>query len=205
MYLSDIFVFLDNAQFKRPSWQNRTEIWFKGEKHRITVPIKHTGKKRGINETELADSPSWSVAMLETLRHEYGLKSYFETWERKLSKIISNSSFLAELNMSLIWEIIPELDLFVNREFILASDLPPEINKLKGDAWMRAICWHCGADKYIAGEIAIKEYLRLPEWKKKGIEVVQQDYPCDYDRGNISIIDPLIRFGQKTTEWVAID
>ena len=97
MYQSDIFVFLDNAQFKRPSWQNRTNIWLNGKKHRITVPVKHKGKKLLINEVELSNGLKWPVAMLETIRHAYGSECCFESFERMFRNVISTSTLLLEI------------------------------------------------------------------------------------------------------------
>jgi len=42
---SDIFVFLDDVQFSRRSWQQRNRILLDGKETMLTIPIQNKGKR----------------------------------------------------------------------------------------------------------------------------------------------------------------
>lgn len=51
----DHFVFLDDVQLSRQSWQTRNRILVNGQIHWLSVPIEHECLEQRINETRIAD------------------------------------------------------------------------------------------------------------------------------------------------------
>jgi hypothetical protein len=56
---SDVFVFLDDAQFQKNSWHNRNRILVNHLPHWITLPVRHAALCQTIRQTELDDSKNW--------------------------------------------------------------------------------------------------------------------------------------------------
>lgn len=81
---ADIFIFLDNVQFKKNEWQNRNKIRTPQGWIWLTVPvIHHFGQK--IDEVKINNTVNWRKKHLQTLQTYYGrapfFKLYFEKFE----------------------------------------------------------------------------------------------------------------------------
>lgn len=71
MAVSDVFVLMDDAQFKKGDWQNRTRIEVSDHEFILTVPLKKAYLKQ-INEVEV-DGDWWRTKHERTLTHQYGM------------------------------------------------------------------------------------------------------------------------------------
>lgn len=69
---ADVFIFLDDVEFSRQSWQQRNRIALDDELIWLTVPIQKKGLRgKRINEVEVDDSRDWRRRHLATLKQTY--------------------------------------------------------------------------------------------------------------------------------------
>ncbi len=203
MKLSDIFVFLDDAQFKKNEWQNRNRVKIgKGQTTWITVPVIHKfGQK--INEVLIKTSVPWQKQHKNTLITYYSkascfhmIKKFEELWNQNFEKLV-------DANITSI-KILAEI-FDVKAKFILSSSL--NINKTKTERLV-SICKELGAKTYISG-IGAKEYLDEELFRREKIEVVWQDfkhpiYPQLYGDfiPNLSAIDMVMNVGERCKDMI---
>ena len=101
----DDFVFLDNVQFEKQSWQQRNRILGHKGLEWITVPVFTNGRfgqKICDVEIKTADFP---IKQLKSIEHKYSRAPFFSSyWDELRSIIVSvdESPSLAQLNMRLI-------------------------------------------------------------------------------------------------------
>jgi hypothetical protein len=119
---SDIFVFLDDVQFARRSWQQRNRIWGAAGEVMLSVPVAKTDRDAAICEIELSDAEPWRAKHLGSVRHTYAKRPFFAEGmaflEAELAKPVTK---LADLNCGLIEAAAGKLGL--QREFVRASAL----------------------------------------------------------------------------------
>lgn len=81
MAASDVFVFLDDVQFARRSWQSRNRILTANGELMLTVPVKKHDRDTPICAIEIDDSQGWRDKHLAAIRHAYGKRPGFaEGW-----------------------------------------------------------------------------------------------------------------------------
>lgn len=74
----DRFVFLDDVQLSRQSWQTRNRILVNGNVHWLSVPIAHQSLEQRINETKIADQGGrWRKKTARLLRQSYAHRPFF--------------------------------------------------------------------------------------------------------------------------------
>ena len=56
---SDFFVFLDDVQFSKQSWQNRNRILIGDKMHWLTVPVLRENLKDKIYKIKIDDTRNW--------------------------------------------------------------------------------------------------------------------------------------------------
>ena len=62
--LSDVFVFLDNVQYNRRSYQNRNEIKTQHGRKWLTVPLKYSSREELISNILIDNSQNWKKTTL---------------------------------------------------------------------------------------------------------------------------------------------
>jgi hypothetical protein len=77
MAASDVFVFLDDVQFARRSWQSRNRILTANGELMLTVPVKKHDRDTAISDIEIDDSQGWRDKHLAAMRHAYGKRPGF--------------------------------------------------------------------------------------------------------------------------------
>ena len=75
---ANVFVFLDDVQFARRSWQSRNRIWSAGGEVMLTVPVKKAGRDAQIADIEIAEAELWTGKHLASIRHAYGKRPFFD-------------------------------------------------------------------------------------------------------------------------------
>ncbi|MBU1996568.1 MAG: WbqC family protein, partial [Candidatus Omnitrophica bacterium] len=76
---SDVFVLLDNVQFKKNDWQNRNKIKTSQGAQWITVPIIHDFGQ-SISDTQTNNTVNWKEEHLKTLTINYSKSKYFKKY-----------------------------------------------------------------------------------------------------------------------------
>jgi hypothetical protein len=98
----DHFVFLDDVQLSRQSWQTRNRILVNGQIHWVTAPIRHLGKDQALNDVELVDDEHWRRKITRMLRESYSRHPHGSDIASILAMLEKRQPRLVELNLDLI-------------------------------------------------------------------------------------------------------
>ncbi len=183
---ADVFVILDTVQFSKNGFQNRNKVrtgW-------ITVPVKKHSLKTLIKDIEIGETPnhSWRQLYLAKLT-EYQNEPHF--WEHyyHIERIIKgNQTSLAELNIQILDFLLAT---FKIRTRVMRASLFDIPQGKDGSEKVLNLCKFFGADTYLAGEGG-KDYMRLDEFEKAGINVVWND-TSKFEK--LSAFDHLFKYG----------
>ena len=205
MLRSDMFVLLDNVQFKKNEWQNRNRVLMNGAPTWLTVPVLHHFGQN-ICEVPVNNAGDWKSKHLKTLRQCYGKTPFFkEVYEQVLGLYAAERKELCTINLDSI-ELLKK-NLGIGTRTVLASGLT-----LEGVSTARLVnlCLQMGADTYLAGTGG-HDYMDLGLFQKAGIKVIFQEYKHpEYNQGGsafvpyLSALDLLFHCGpQKAREFFA--
>ena len=100
----DYFVFYDDVQVAKRSWQVRNKVKGSNGIQWLTLPIKNTNKRDDllINEAELDNNQNWLKKHLQTIKQNYIKSNYFDDVYSFLVDIYDNKKLLHQLNKELI-------------------------------------------------------------------------------------------------------
>ena len=168
---ADIFVLLDNVQFKKNEWQNRNKIKTTTGWQWITVPVTYRFPQL-INEVEINNQDRWQHKQRQAILSNYKKSPCWDFLE----------GFFHDL-FEVYWQTISQLNIHVVKKLveILGITTPlfiaSEIGKFPEDPDERliAIVKHFGADTYLAGSGG-REYMDMGKYEKNEINVIFQDY-----------------------------
>lgn len=195
---ADVFVLLDDVQFKKNEWQNRNRIKGPSGPQWLTVPVRHRFPQT-IAEVEIAPPPSWSRKHQQALRTNYGKAPFFDAEMPLFAELLEASwDHLAPLNVEIIRRLTQRLG--IGTELRLSSEVP-----VRDDPTLRLVdlCRELGADAYLSGSGG--DYLDEQAFDAAGIEVAVQSY--DHPRypqlhGDfepfLSIVDLLMNCGDDS-------
>lgn len=207
---SDIFVFLDDVQFDKRSWQQRNKILGNnGKDYMLTVPVKSKGKfYQRINEVEIDNTKNWSDKHLKSLKMNYSNHKFFNYIFDDINEIYNeDNKRLYELNIKLIKKICNLLD--IKKNFLLSSDLSIDKDKKKVEKIIE-IVKKLDAKKYLS-PISSQNYIgEGQELKKNGIQLEYFQYkPKEYFQKNsnsfkshLSIIDMVFNLGVQSKNYI---
>jgi hypothetical protein len=167
---ADIFVLLENVQFKKNEWQNRNRIRTADGWQWLTVPVRHRFPQT-IAEVEIDDRTAWTRKHLQALKQNYGKAPHVGALLPQIEAVLENpGSHLAPLNIALV-ELI-EGSLGIDTPLILGSEV-----KAREDPNGRLVdlCLALGADTYLSGAGA-RDYLDVGVFNEEGIEVLFQSF-----------------------------
>ena len=119
--LSQHFVFLDDVQLTKQSWQTRNQIILNGKPFWLSVPVFHKNLQQLIQDTEIDDRTKWRDKQIKTIQLNYKKLRYFHEIEY-IFDIIADKSItkLSELNMKVIRETCKHLE--IKSEMHVSSD-----------------------------------------------------------------------------------
>jgi hypothetical protein len=176
---ADVFVLLDNVQFKKNEWQNRNRIKGASGWQWLTVPVHHRFPQP-IHEVGVADQ-KWQRKHRRTLEQCYGGTSFFQDQRWILDALYDREwDELVSLNMESVRLLTGRFG--IETPVHIGSDIDglPE----NPDERLIALCRRFGADTYLAGAGG-QAYMDLSLWQEAGIQVVFQElhhpvYPQPY-------------------------
>jgi len=168
---ADIFVLLDNVQFKKNEWQNRNKIKTAQGWQWLTVPVMYKYPQL-INEVTINNRVNWQHKQRQAMVSNYRKAPYYDMLEGFFKDIFSSS-----------WQLISQLNIEAVKRLtaILGIDTPLYVASELGDfpqdpdERLIAITKHFGSDAYLAGAGG-REYMDLDRYDKSGIKVVFQDF-----------------------------
>ncbi|MDE2216524.1 MAG: WbqC family protein [Planctomycetota bacterium] len=200
---ADVFVLLDNVQYKKNEWQNRNRIKTSQGWQWITVPVLYKYPEK-INEVKINNTVDWRKKHLNALTYNYSKAPFFEKHRRFLEKTFStNWEFLVEINTHVIQYLINALG--IDKKIVLASSL-----RLREGPTDRLIdiCKHVQADTYLSGKDGAK-YMNLDAFAQAKIKVIFQDfrhpiYPQLYEKFEpyMSIVDLLFNHNHNSLKII---
>ena len=206
MLKADTFVFLDNVQFSRGSFQNRNRIKTANGLLLLTQPVPHSrGDYPVTNEVEFAN-PRWPEDHVKVMSQSYRrARGYDYFFERLQEAYLTNQSQkLADFNIGLTQQIASWLGL--NTRTVRASELEVEGKSTRS---LASICRALGATAYLSGTGG-QNYLDEDVFNVSGIELMYSDfahprYPQLWGEftPNLSIIDLLLNCGEDSAEVLA--
>lgn len=203
----DQFVFLDDVQLSKQSWQTRNRILVSGESHWLSVQIsKPSGLTSLIKDVFLDDRISWRKKHVASLQANYGRHPYYkELLFIEETLLNANIVYLADLNVQLIMGICKYLGLTTNIH--LASKL-----NIVGSRSERLylISTSLGCDRYMS-PMGSQEYLIEDNFEEK--YPINLEYfnhlPREYTQRKtsvfvpyLSIYDLLANHGKESIDYI---
>lgn len=196
---SDIFVFLNDAQLEKRSWQTRNRIKNTNSQNSViwlNIPIKKTGLNTLIKDVIIDNSKDWKNHHIKTMEACYGQQVHNLEWV--LGHYKKEWDNLADFNIEFIKQCCKFLG--IKTKFELSSEL-----KVKGKRTEKLanICSLLKGDLYLS-TIGAKEYLNREKefFEKKNIKIVYHEYNHpEYKQkdgnfiSNLSILDLLLNLG----------
>ena len=169
---SDVFVFLDNVQYKKREFQNRNKIRTKEGWLWLTVPVITKGRfTQNMKEVLIDNTSNWHKKHWQSIEMNYSKAKYFNEYKEFFKSLYEKEwDKLIDLNVFII-KYINEL-LNIKIPVYYESDL-----NIEGEKTTRIIniCKKLNADTYLSG-IGGKEYLIEEEFIKTGIKLIYQNF-----------------------------
>jgi hypothetical protein len=168
---ADVFVLLDNVQFKKNEWQNRNRIKTAQGPQWLTVPVLYRFPQL-ICEVGINTKERWQHKQRQTILSNYRKAPFWSLLEPFFEEIFAKEwQTIAELNIHVVRELATIMG--IATPLYVASELPtfPE----DPDERLIAISRHFAADTYLAGSGG-HGYMDLAKYENAGIPVVFQEY-----------------------------
>ena len=205
IFLSDVYVILDKAQFQFDITNRNKIITPDGSWTRISVPIKKGQKFFEIRNVEINNDLPWAEENYNLIHKSYATSQFFDLYKVFLDSLYEKRwNLIFDLNLQILKKIFDWLD--IKTEIVLESEL-----NVTGTSSKRLvnICKKLGADTYISG-IGGKTYLDEKLFEKNKIILKYQDYnPIRYLQHtsksfipNLSILDLLANVGPESGKLI---
>jgi len=210
---ADLFMIQDAAQFvakhryphgeNGPSYQAHSPIRHPSGTHLLRVPIRHTGARRTIAETEISYGEDWPSRHVKTIERLYARSPNAKRLIPEITAIIHDRHrCLADLNIAtILWGLLRLLgDEHVPVELLTIPHLEERLQEtpsfrlkhirlssashalangsLGPNEKIVALCREAGADEHYCGGTAVAAYLDAALFAERGIRVTVQDWNC---------------------------
>lgn len=198
----DLYVYLDNVQFKKRYFENRNRIRTKEGEQWLTVPVLTKGSyEQKLRDVAIQDDAAWKRKYLGTLEHNYKKAPYWADVRSIVYPALEASgNSLLNLNLSLIEAVRGYLG--IDTKTVLASSLG--VDEYAGSDLILEISKVTGASVYISGPDG-RNYLQLDRFQAAGIKVGYHDFTHpEYSQPFVpfmpymSIIDCIANCGKDT-------
>ena len=201
---SDIFVFLDDVQFSKGSFDNRNRIKTSIGEVWITVPLTRPVFGKNLNELLISYETDWQQDHCNKIRENYRSAPYFSSYWSDIEKILTHKyEKLIDLNFKLIEYFNRALD--ITTKTIKSSELA--VTQTKTERLVE-ICSKLNATCYISG-ISGKDYLNEELFLNSGIKLIYENFIHPTYRqlhsnfiDNLSIIDLLMNEGPRSQQII---
>jgi hypothetical protein len=163
----DKFVFLDDVQFDKRSWQQRNYILSDKKPHLLTVPVMSKGKvNQKINEVRVDNTSNFKRKHLSSLHHAYSKTPFFANATSIIQQTyMKEIQFLSDFNIDLISNICTFIDM--KTEFIRSSKLNLAGEK---DDKLIEICKVVNASQYVTVQGSLT-YLNEKKFARNKIDL----------------------------------
>lgn len=193
---SDIFVFLDDAQFSTGGGHDNNLIKTPRGSYRLKIPVQQTLGDT-INAVRTKDELDWKKKHLDAVYQNYKDAAFFDRAFPVYEEVLSpDYSSIAELNEAIILMFCAESG--IHKPFLKSSDMAIQT---KREQRVYDICRAVNADTYLSGTGA-KAYQSEADFSSNGIRLVNSrfkphEYPQLWDGfiENLSVLDYVMNCG----------
>ncbi|MEQ6123918.1 WbqC family protein [Pseudotenacibaculum sp. MALMAid0570] len=204
---SDVFVWLENVQFRKNYFQNRTKIKVGEDEFWLTVPVKKASLETHIADIEVVKSKDYRK-ITKTIASTYSKTPHYIEFFADIENIInSDETSLNELNYNLFTYLLNTLD--IDTQIIRSSEL--DLQSDDPNIRLVELCAKLKGTDYIAGKGGLN-YMDESLFQEKSINILWQKFPVQdiqyQQRGEnfimgLSILDALFNIGaDKTRELI---
>lgn len=168
---ADVFVLLDNVQFKKNEWQNRNKIKTAQGWQWLTVPVLYKFPQL-IYEVAVNQAVPWQHKHRQAIITNYRKARYFNYLEEFFEEIFATKwDSISGLNIAALRRLAEVLG--IETPVFVASELGqfPE----HPDERLIKITKHFDGDTYLAGSGG-REYMDLGRYKRHNVDVIFQEY-----------------------------
>jgi hypothetical protein len=202
----DEFVFLDNIQFSKRSWQQRNKIKINNQFFFLTVPVISKNKYyQKINEVLIDKKSNFIESHKKNIEFNYKKARYFDNYVNQIFNIYDiKHDKLVDLNIDFIKTICSLLN--IKFLFTRSNDLQLKSSKEK---LIVDICKLKRCKTYVStsgskdylknSDEFVKNFISLKYYEFKNIQYRQLG---DNYIENLSIIDLLFNLGPNTLEYI---
>jgi hypothetical protein len=200
----DTFVFLDDVQFDRRSWQSRNRIFDGGNVSWLSCPVKKAPRETLIQDLILSQELNWRQVHTKKIQLNYANAAFYDDLMPIFSALEElESAHLSKVNQTLIRTICDILH--IDTTFINASDL--KVGGVRSEHLLN-ICKYIACEEYLSPQ-GSKDYLMEDgTFSNSGVELAFQHYdPPPYAQkhsnefvSHLSIIDVIANIGVSETK-----
>ena len=167
---ADVFVLLDDVQYKKNEWQNRNKIRNAEGWQWLTVPVMYEFGQL-LKDIRIDNRQPWRTKHLKSLVLNYSRAPYFKEYFPFFGDAFNREwEFLVDVNVHFIRYFKKILG--INTELLRSSSLKVETN---GTERLVDICGKLKADIYVSGAGG-GDYLDKEQFRKSGITLEFQGY-----------------------------
>jgi len=200
----DKFVFLDDVQYSKNSWQNRNYIIVDGKKFLINIPVTQSSLNTKIKDKVIDKQNNSKSRISKIIFQSYSKHKYYEDLSELMNYFLSlESKYLSNCNINIIKFISNKLK--IQTQFLCSSDLSLTqtrthklikiLEKLNAKEYLSPI----GAKEYLTEdqfEILTDIKLRFNEFSGTNYSQMNQN---EFIK-NLSILDVVANLGWQNTE-----
>ena len=170
----DKFIFLDDVQFDRRSWQQRNKIFENNKAVFLSTPVINKNlRNQKINEAKIDTKSKLKKKFIKRLLQNYSKAKYYDQYNHFFEKILNKEfQYLSDMNIFLIKELCKIVK--IHTQFYKSSEIYSKGNKSEK---LINICENFRANEYVAVE-GSKSYIDDDKilLKKKKIQIIYFDY-----------------------------
>lgn len=198
----DYFVFLNDVQFSKRSWQQRNQIYNNNGKTKwLTIPVETKGKRTQlINETKILSGDDWLNRHKNLIKNIYKNHPHYDEVTKIYEDIDINEKYLENINIQIIKKIANKFEF--ETKFIKSSHLGLDGSKSN---YLLNICKELGSTTYISAS-GSREYIEKEGYFSKSDVAVQyhsgkaytyNDYKNEKKHSYLSIVDYIANCGYE--------
>lgn len=167
---ADLFVALDNVQYKKTEWQNRNRIRTPQGWQWLTVPVLQTFRQR-IMDTTINQTVDWRGKHLRTIERHYRRAAYRDRFLEGLREVYRRPwERLSDLNLAVLKWLLEAFGIKTPLRFASEMTLREEPTDRLID-----ICRGVGATHYLSG-VSGPAYMDMPRFEASGVRLEVQDF-----------------------------
>jgi len=198
---ASIFVFLDDVQFERRSWQQRNRIISKDEYLTISVPVQKKGKRGQLIKDVKIANYNFKNKHMSSIMNCYSKYKFFPNYFEEIKSVFDkseNTQYLVDLNINLIKWLCNKIG--IKTIFMKSSEL--DVSGKKSEKLIN-ICLKLNKINYLTSFGSI-EYIKKDKdvFDDAGIKISFQNYKqapynqkSNFFLENPSILDLLFKEG----------